>query len=208
MMTKKVHKVLQVREFPQYQPCPRTVFPPLFHAVDFLPYSLLADTINVVFRPINWHMFTFRNLQRSLVFASVHEMINSGSTSREPKVRTYLSSSKSSVLSGKKSRGSSTARTASAARYKNESPSRSKTSHRCAHVLRSRWLRKRGISQSGRYAAGDIWCCLKLKYTNNVSKRVIWKMTKLTFWHGICQHSIENPAKFSIWQGMKAEFYL
>lgn len=75
----------------------------------------------------------------------------------------HRSSSSSSVLSGKNSRGSKTPKIARAARYKKASPSSMMTSHTRAHASKGRWSRNSGTSQSGRYAAGDTWCCLKLK---------------------------------------------
>ena len=80
---------------------------------------------------------------------------------------TYRSSSSSSCLSGKNNRGSSTAKMANDARNRNASPSRNSTSHSRAQASKGRWSRKRGISHSGRYDAGDTWCCLKLKYTRD-----------------------------------------
>ena len=76
---------------------------------------------------------------------------------------THLRRSRSSCRSGKNSRGSKAARTASAARNKNESPSSIITSHNLAHASNGKWSRNSGINHLGRYAAGDIWCCLKLK---------------------------------------------
>lgn len=75
----------------------------------------------------------------------------------------YLNSSRSSCLSGKKSRDSRIANIASDARYRNASPSKRITSHRRAQASKGRWSRKRGTIQSRRYSEGDIWCCLKLK---------------------------------------------
>ena len=63
---------------------------------------------------------------------------------------THRKSSVNSFRSGKNSLGSKTANNANAALNKNESPSNSRTSHTCAHVLISKWSRKRGMSQSGR----------------------------------------------------------
>lgn len=70
--------------------------------------------------------------------------------------RTYLSNSCNSRLSGKKSRGSRTARMPRAARYRKASPSSNSTSQIRAHASKGRWFRKSGSSQSGRYAEGEI----------------------------------------------------
>lgn len=76
---------------------------------------------------------------------------NSGLASKN-----YLSSSRSSFLSGKNSRDSRIAKIARDARYRNASPSKRITSHRRAQASKGRWSRKRGTIQSRRYSEGDI----------------------------------------------------
>lgn len=74
-----------------------------------------------------------------------------------------FNTSMSSLRSGKKRRDSMDARTASAARKRNASPSKRNTSHIREQASRGRWSKNSGRSQSKRYSDGDIWCCLKLK---------------------------------------------
>ena len=84
---------------------------------------------------------------------SVHLVRNENS---ELASKNYLSSSRSSFLSGKNSRDSRIAKIARDARYRNASPSKRITSHRRAQASKGRWSRKRGTIQSRRYSEGDI----------------------------------------------------
>jgi hypothetical protein len=66
------------------------------------------------------------------------------------RVFTHFNNSSSSWRSGKNNLGSKTANIPSAARYRNESPSNSITSHIRAQASNGRWSKNNGMSQSGR----------------------------------------------------------
>lgn len=161
----KVHYRLQIRELSLYQSKPSAVPPPSFHSFNLFPHRFFINIKDFIFYRSAWVSFSFCDFNCCLVIAADRDKFRTLPSEWWYKevLSTHLSRSKSSFLSGKNSRGSSTANTASAVRKRNESPSSSIISHSLAQASKDKWSRKRGTIHSGRYAEGEIWCCLKLK---------------------------------------------
>jgi hypothetical protein len=148
--------LVQIRKLPLYQTRPSAIFPPTVHSIDTFPQSFLVEAVYLIFPPIKCSTFPLCHFNRCLVFTPGNEGAGIRQQDGIIYILSYLRSSISSFFSGKKRRGSRTARIPREARYTKESPSRSNTSHIRAQASKGRWSKNKGVIQPGRYAAGDI----------------------------------------------------